>query len=138
MALRYLLDTNAVSDIIREPSGAVASRAESAGESCLCCSVIVACELRCGAAKRGSARLSRLVEIALDKLEVLPLSPPADRLYAALRHRLSTAGTIIGPNDLYIAAHALASDLVLVTANVDEFRRVDGLVVESWRTDGDS
>lgn len=60
---------------------------------------------------------------------------PADHQYATLRHRLTRQGTPIGPNDLLIAAHAIASDLTVVTANVGEFSRVPGLKVENWLQD---
>jgi tRNA(fMet)-specific endonuclease VapC len=63
---------------------------------------------------------------------VLALDKEADRRYAEIRHRLEQRGTPIGPNDLLIAAHALALDLTLVTANVDEFARVPRLRVENW------
>lgn len=68
----------------------------------------------------------------LSALEILPLEAPTDRHYAQLRHHLALRGTPIGPNDLLIAAHALAADLKLVTANVGEFSRVPGLKVENW------
>ena len=68
----------------------------------------------------------------LSALEILPLQAPADRHYVELRHRLARQGTPIGPNDLLIAAHALAEELALVTANVREFSRVQGLAVENW------
>jgi tRNA(fMet)-specific endonuclease VapC len=63
---------------------------------------------------------------------VLPLEPPVDLIYADIRSRLQEAGTPIGPNDLWIAAHAVALDFTLITANLGEFSRVPGLRVESW------
>ena len=68
----------------------------------------------------------------LSALEVLPLEPPADQRYAEIRHRLVRHGTPIGPNYLLIAAHTLASDLTLITANTREFERVPTLRVENW------
>ena len=70
----------------------------------------------------------------LSTLEILSLEPPADRHYGALRHHLALRGNLIGPNDLLIAAHALAMDLVLVTANRREFARVPNLRLENWLT----
>jgi tRNA(fMet)-specific endonuclease VapC len=128
----YLLDTNAVSDLIRHPQGAVAEHLSVVGEEAVCTSVVVAAELRYGAAKSGSTRISDRVDLILSALEVLPLKPPADRHYGAIRHQLTTQGTPIGPNDLLIAAHARALDLTVVTANVREFSRVQGLKVENW------
>jgi len=98
----------------------------------VCTSIVVACELRYGAAKKGSPRLSERVEILLDSLEVLPLEKESDRHYAEVRLRLERSGKSIGPNDMLIAAHALALDLILVTDNAEEFARVPDLSVENW------
>jgi tRNA(fMet)-specific endonuclease VapC len=129
---RYLLDTNVLSDLLRNPGGRVFRRVSVVGEATVCTSIVVACELRYGAAKKGSARLSERVERLLESLEVLPLERESDRRYAEIRAQLDQQGRPIGPNDLLIAAHALALDLVLVSANVDEFARVPGLQVENW------
>ena len=98
----------------------------------MCTSIIVACELRYGAAKKGSARLTQQLEAVLDVLPILSLEPAVDRRYGELRADLERRGTPIGPNDLLIAAQALALGLVLVTDNVQEFRRVRGLEVKNW------
>jgi tRNA(fMet)-specific endonuclease VapC len=92
----------------------------------------VAAELRYGALKSASAKLSERIDLILSALEILPLEAPADREYAALRHHLTRQGTPIGPNDLLIAAHALAHNLTVVTGNVREFSQVPGLKVENW------
>ena len=131
-SLAYLLDTNILSDLVRNPQGVVAARIAKAGENTVCTSVIVAAELRYGAKKSNSKKLAERIDLILSALEILPLEPPADRQYAALRHHLTRQGIPIGPNDLLIAAHALASDLTVVTANVGEFSRVPGLKVENW------
>jgi len=131
-SLAYLLDTNILSDLVRNPQGVVAARITKAGENTVCTSVIVAAELRYGASKSNSTKLAERIDLILSALEILPLEPPADRQYAALRHHFTRQGTPIGPNDLLIAAHALASDLTVVTANVREFSRVPGLKVENW------
>jgi hypothetical protein len=70
----------------------------------VCTSIVVASELRYGAARRGSARLTRQVELVLSAIKVLPLEEPADARYGKLRATLEQAGTPIGPNDLLIAA----------------------------------
>jgi len=132
VSLRYLLDTNILSDLVRRPGGTVAARIADVGEDSICTSIIVAGELRYGAAKSGSKQLSERVDLLLSALEILPLEPPADQRYAAVRHHLARQGTPIGPNDLLIAAHALGADLTLVTANRREFERVPALRVESW------
>ncbi|MDT8409046.1 MAG: type II toxin-antitoxin system VapC family toxin [Wenzhouxiangellaceae bacterium] len=130
--LRYLLDTNILSDLVRNPRGGVAERIAAVGEASICTSIVVASELRYGAVKSGSERLVDRVHLVLSALEILPLQAPVDRHYAELRHRLARQGTPIGPNDLLIAAHALAEGLVVVTANAREFSRVQGLIVENW------
>ncbi len=132
MSARYLLDTNIVSDLVRQPRGRVAGRLSREGEHSVCTSVVVAAELRYGAAKSGSPRLVRQVERVLAVMRVLPLEQPADEVYARIRCDLQRRGLPIGPNDLLIAAHALAQGLVLVTGNDREFSRVPGLAVENW------
>jgi tRNA(fMet)-specific endonuclease VapC len=127
-----LLDTNILSDLVRNPQGVVAARIAKAGEDTICTSVIVAAELRYGATKSNSEKLVERVDLILSALEILPLETPADHQYASLRHHLTRQGTPIGPNDLLIAAHALASGLTIVTANGGEFSRVPGLKVENW------
>lgn len=130
--MHYLLDTNILSDLVRNPRGLVASRLREVGESRVGTSIVVASELRYGARKKGSTRLEERVEAILAVLEVLPLDQPADAVYAELRCNLERAGTPIGANDLLIAAQAIASDLVLVTDNPREFGRVDQLRWENW------
>lgn len=132
MSLRFLLDTNIVSDLVRNPQGKVAAKIVKVGEDSIATSIIVASELHYGAAKKGSVRLSKQLEVVLVAMLVLPFEAPADVRYGDLRVALEKAGKPIGANDLLIAAHALALDLVLVTANAREFRRVRGLKVENW------
>lgn len=130
--IRYLLDTNILSDLVRQPQGAVAARIATAGEETVCTSIVVAGELRFSAAKSGSLKLADRVDLILSALEILPLEAPADRHYGDLRHHLARQGTLIGPNDMLIAAHALSENLTVVTANAGEFSRVPGLKVENW------
>ncbi len=129
---RYLLDTNCLSDLIRNPDGRVTRRVAVVSEAAVCTSIVVACELRYGVAKKGSARLAARVEQLLTSLEVLPLDKDADRHYADIRAHLARTGQPIGPNDLFIAAHARALDLTLVTDNQQEFARVPRLSLENW------
>lgn len=132
MSDRFLLDTNVLSHLVRQPQGLVARRIAEVGEAAVCTSIVVAAELRFGAARRQHARLTVQVEAVLAAIEVLPLDAPVDRHYAQLRAALEGAGTPIGPNDLLIAAHALAEGCTLVTDNEGEFRRVPGLPVVNW------
>ena len=129
---RYLLDTNVVSDLVRRPNGQLAARVAGMATGTFATSVVVAAELRYGAERRGSVRLSRQLEAVLAAVEALPLETPADRHYGAIRNELESTGSPIGHNDLLIAAHARALGATLVTSNVGEFRRVPGLVVEDW------
>lgn len=130
--IEYLLDTNIVSRIVREPLGALRQRAERVGFHRIGISVIVAAELRFGCIKRRSARLAHDTEALLGALAILPIEIPADEHYGRLRAELERRGTPIGANDMLIAAHALALDCTLVTANEREFRRVPNLRVENW------
>ncbi len=130
--MRYLLDTNMVSDLVRQPHGLVAQRIREAGESRVCTSIIVAAELRFGAEKKGSARLTAQVEAILAVLDVLPLEAPADTVYGVLRARLEGLGQPIGGNDLLIAAQTVALGYTLVTDNEREFTRIEELPVENW------
>lgn len=132
MSARFLLDTNIVSDLVRNPQGRTSAKIAELGEDAVATSIIVAAELRYGAAKKGSQRLTAQLETILAALEVIPLEAPADANYGATRVALEAAGTPIGGNDLLIAAQTLALDMVLVTNNEREFGRVSGLKVENW------
>lgn len=132
MKHRYLLDTNILSDLIRNPQGLVAQKIAAVGEKSICTSIIVASELRFGANKLGSKRLSTQLNLVLSALEILPLEEPADQRYGELRAVLEKQGNLIGPNDMLIAAHALMLNCVVVTANEREFSRVPKLRVENW------
>ncbi|MFC3705349.1 type II toxin-antitoxin system VapC family toxin [Devosia honganensis] len=127
-----MLDTNIVSVFMRYPAGRVGERLRVYEVGSVAISVIVLCELRFGIARTGSARLQRQMEWALGFLEVLPFESPADQGYADLRAALERDGKPIGSNDLFIAAHAVALNLPLVTANMGEFSRVAGLKLENW------
>ncbi|MFM2275140.1 MAG: hypothetical protein RL211_1012 [Pseudomonadota bacterium] len=129
---KYLLDTNIISDVIRNPDGPAARRIEQVGSKALFTSIIVAAELRYGCAKKGSPKLLARVEGILETIPVLPLDIPADAEYGDIRAELEAAGQPIGMNDLLIAAHANALGLTLVTDNAREFSRIRGLNVENW------
>jgi tRNA(fMet)-specific endonuclease VapC len=132
MSARYLLDTNIVSDLVRHPHGRIAAKIAALGEDAVATSIIVAAELRYGAAKTGSQRLSTQLTAILAAIEVIPFEAPADTAYGRIRSALEAAGTPIGGNDLLIAAQALSLGMVAVTANETEFRRVKGLMIENW------
>lgn len=129
---RYMLDTNIVSDLIRNPHGAAAAMVERAGDDQISISAIVASELRFGILKRNSERLTYLVESILDRIAILPYEDKEAAHFAEIRHDLERVGQPIGTTDLFIAAHARSLDVTLVTGNIREFGRVRGLKVENW------
>lgn len=128
----YLLDTNIISDLIRNPFGPAAKHIETMGGKDIYTSIIVAAELRYGCTKKGSAKLLAKVEGVLETIPVLALDLPADAEYGGIRAELEAAGQPIGSNDFLIAAHAYALGLTLVTDNTREFNRIRGLKVENW------
>jgi len=133
MALRYLLDTNICIYIAKQKPPAVARRFARMAAGTVGMSLVTYGELRYGAEKsqRGDearAMLDRLIEL-IPAIE--PDSAVGDA-YGTLRARLERAGTPIGNNDLWIAAHALALGVTLVSNNTREFERVPGLKLQNW------
>ena len=128
-----MLDTNALSELIRNPQGTLARRLGALDPGAVCTSIVAACELRFGARRKDSAQLAQRVEQLLQAIAVLPLDAPADEHYADIRTTLERSGTPIGSHDLFIAAHARSRGVTLLTRNMDEFRRVPGLAVEDWQ-----
>ncbi len=129
---RYLLDTNILSQLIRDPAGPIAAAISRVGEANICTSIVVACALRFGAAKRAAPALSARVDSLLATIPVLPLEAGCDERYARIRADLEARGLPIGGNDLLIAAQALSAECIVVTDNVGEFNRVAGLGVQNW------
>ena len=113
----YLLDSNILSDLMGNLRGNARKKLGRVGYQATCTSIIAAAELRYGAVRKKSDRLSRRVEAILTQIAVVDFSPDADRHYAYLRYQLERKGTPISGNDMLIAAHALALDATLVTAN---------------------
>jgi tRNA(fMet)-specific endonuclease VapC len=130
--MEFMLDTNIVSALLRQPHGLVAQGIARVGPSNVCISIVVAAEVRFGIAKKASRRLAAQFDAVLEKLDIVPLAPPADRLYAELRLTLERGGNVIGANDMLIAAHALARNSTLVTDNMREFSRIPSLKLENW------
>jgi tRNA(fMet)-specific endonuclease VapC len=129
---RFLLDTNIVSDLVRHPQGRVALKIADIGVGVVATSIIVAAELRYGAAKRKWRRLTAQLIAVLDGLPIIPFESPADEAYGDVRAALERAGAPIGGNDLLIASQALSLGMTLVTNNEREFARVNGLSIENW------
>lgn len=127
-----MLDTNIVSDLVRNPQGPVTRHIVRVGSEAVCVSIITAAELRYGCVRKGSAKLLSQVEAILGSIQVLAFDIPADTAYGGIRAELEAAGKPIGPNDLLIAAHACSVGAILITANTGEFSRMRGLQVENW------
>lgn len=131
-ALRYLLDTNILSALAREPQGRVYQTLSERLPDTACTSIVVASEIRFGLQRGASDRVRQQMETLLAAVDILPLEAPADAHYGEIRAHLEKLGQPIGANDLLIAAHARALGLVMVTHNLREFQRVPGLLVEDW------
>ncbi len=130
-SVRYMLDTDTCSFVIRGGNEKLRKRIQrNAGR--LCVSAISVAELRFGARKKGSARITDAVEFFLELVDVVPWDEEAAGRYAEIRAVLESAGTPIGNMDTLIAASALADGCVIVTHNTDHFGRVPGLSIQDW------
>ena len=130
---KYLLDTNICIYLTKQQHPALIQRFKNLAENEVAMSVITYGELQFGAQK--SQRPKQVLE-ALEKLSlaipVLAMTQLASQHYGEIRAHLQKSGTPIGNNDLWIAAHAKATGLILVTNNVREFECVSDLKVENW------
>jgi tRNA(fMet)-specific endonuclease VapC len=132
MPVRYLLDTNTVSYIIKGNRPRVRERLLRVAMAEVGISVITEAELMFGLARRPEAtKLKMVVEEFLLHVEILPWDSEAAQQYSKIRATLEGAGEPMGNLDLMIAAQALASDLILVSSDT-VFRRVKGLKIEDW------
>lgn len=133
MSLRYLLDTDICIYLARNQPPAVAERLARVPLETVAISVVTLGELAYGAerSQRTSETLAQLERFA-SVVRVLPLDAGVSAQYGRVRAVLERGGSPIGANDLWIAAHALALNITLVTNNGREFRRVRGLRVENW------
>lgn len=131
--MKYLLDTNVLSVVARRGDAKLVARVMAQAPEHLAMSVVTRGEVEFGVLKHRPARdtLFRLRQL-LELVATLPLGPAVVTHYAAVRHALETEGTPIGPNDTWIAAHAMSEGLILLSANEREFKRVPGLKVENW------
>lgn len=133
MEMRFLLDTNIFIYIRQRRPEKVSQRFRKLHPGEAAISIITYGELLYGAARsvRRADALARLSAL-IDLLPILPLEERAAHTYSEIRAELESKGEMIGNNDLWIAAHALAAGLTLVTNNEKEFRRVRGLKVQNW------
>ena len=132
---RYMLDTDTCSYIMKRSDDAVLRRLQKVPVSDVCISVITKLELLFGVEVSPRRRQDEAALSAfLGYVEVLDLPDVASSHYAQIRASLKIAGTMIGANDLFIAAHARSLGLTLVTNNTREFARVPKLVIQNWTT----
>jgi len=130
--MRYMLDTNILSDLIKNPFGKVAEHIRKLEPGMVCTNIIVAGELHYGVKKKSSLNLRNRITQILTIIPVLILGEQVSVTYGTIRADLEKNGLPIGVNDLWIAAHALTENKIIVTHNVREFGRVKNLKLESW------
>ncbi len=135
----YLLDTSVVVDLLRTNSSAIRKRLSEQTRSVVGLSVITLCELQFGLELRASqyphVRESEQQKLStiLEPFQCFPLTKDVMHSYGRIRSHLQVSGAGIGPLDTLIAAQAVSLDAILVTSNVQEFRRVPKLRLEDWR-----
>lgn len=132
MSHSFLLDTNIIAALAKNPSGPVSRKITDAGQAAICTSIIVACEIHYGLLKKDSHKLTTQMTAIMDAIDVVDLPKEVELNYGEIRLHLEMEGQPIGPNDLLIAAHARTAGLTVVTGNDREFQRVPDLKVENW------
>lgn len=133
MDKRYLLDTNICIYIAKHHPAIVRKRFESLAFDQIAMSVITFGELQFGVEKSQKREESLKTLDQLAKLiQISPLPEKAGECYGKIRNQLQKMGLMIGNNDLWIAAHAMAESWTLVTNNVREFQRIEDLDIENW------
>jgi tRNA(fMet)-specific endonuclease VapC len=133
MPVRYLLDTNICIYIRRQNPPKLLARFQKLAPGEAAISVVAFGELHYGAEKSPTPeRAAKELQALMSALPVLPMPLDAGKRYGEIRADLERRGEIIGGNDLWIAAHAKAANLILVTNNEREFRRIANLEVENW------
>ena len=129
--MRYMLDTDIASYLIRGDHPGVTKTFTELYEQCVISS-ITAAELQYGARKRNNRTLTQKVQALCDLVTIIPWTEEAADAYAKLRVELETAGTPIGNMDMLIAASAITEGATLVTNNVDHFSKIESLQFENW------
>ncbi len=132
--MRYLLDTNVCVDYLNRRHAAVVDRLQAMVPEDLCLSSVVIAELRYGADKSLKREENhKRIDVLANEIVCADFDAEAAAVYGRIRSDLERRGEPIGPYDLMIAAHSMSLGLILVSDNLREFRKVEGLVVESWR-----
>jgi tRNA(fMet)-specific endonuclease VapC len=135
--MRYLLDTNICSYILKNRPASVKRKFEEVGAEHLCISSVVLAELYYGAARHPKSVIIRKeIDDFVSRLLVVAWDEQAANHYGAIRAALEKAGRPVGAMDMLIAAHARSMGATLVTNNLREFERIDGLVVQNWADQG--
>jgi len=129
----YMLDTNICIYVINRRPLEILEKFESLAHDSLCISVVTRAELQYGVEKSSNpGRNQRILDQFLLLLIEIPWHDKAAVQYGKIRKRLEENGSPIGNMDLLIAAHAVSENYILVTNNLREFGRVEGLVCENW------
>ena len=131
---RYLLDTNVLSALMRDPLCPAGQKVLLLEDDAVCTSIVCAAELRSGVVRRPTPTRLAQLDWVLSHIPTEKMMAPTDMIYATVRSDLEADGTLIGGFDMLIAAHSLALGCILITDNEREFRRVPGLTVENWLT----
>jgi len=133
-AARYLLDTNVLSGVARGRDHSLIERFRTTPIEEMAISTLTLMEIEFGLQNNPLINVQRgqLMRQLLREIASLPFDSPAASVAATELLRLRRGGAMIGPYDLLIAATAVAQGLIMVTANVGEFARLDGLLVENW------
>ncbi|MDD9910415.1 MAG: PIN domain-containing protein [Ahrensia sp.] len=130
-----LLDTNAITDAVRDVDGPVMAGIRNWRDGKVVTNIIVVCEVYFGIEKNGAFRLRPAIERFLDAIDVLNIDKAVVPFYSKARLHVERNGLTIGPNDLLIGSQALAMGATVLTANTREFSRIPDLKIENWRVD---
>lgn len=129
----YMLDTNICSYIIRDnPKSVFEKLKEVEKDHIIALSSIVVSELLYGASKKGSVKLVKVVNMFVEQFTIYDYNKSSAKAYADTRTTLEKKGQVIGVHDILMAAHALGLGATIVTNNMKEFERVEGLELENW------
>lgn len=131
--IEYLIDTNICIYIMNKRPAGIIRKFKQFTIGDIGVSTITVSELEYGVAKSKNSKLNKQrLEDFLSPLEILPYDEIAANTYGGIRHKLEKRGELIGPLDLLIAAHAVSKNLILITNNEKEFKRVKNLKIRNW------
>jgi tRNA(fMet)-specific endonuclease VapC len=128
---RYLLDTNIVSDVMRNPDGRAEQMLRNKADEEIGISLVVKGEILFGLVRNANARGKKRFDALLEAIEVWPMPEAVAEVYGRVRAEMEKSGNQMGANDMWIAAHSLSLDAVLVTDD-RHFDAVPGLRLENW------